>query len=300
MKKIFVQYKITGYNLDRLINHLKRKGICLYDVKKIDVKTMFVSVKYNQSKNFFAITEELCYNIVKVKLKGRNYPLFYLYKNLGVLIGAILFIFIATYFNGFILDVKFTGTGSADKIQIEKTLEEYGVKKFSRFSKYDLSDLSALILRSNKNLSFVSCEKVGNVLRIESSLVKEQGSVLTGTAESLVCPIDGIIENLKVYRGSAMFDVGEFVKKGDVLVSNKVVYKEQEITVNVLAVATILANTWYYYESDVEQNESAVIGLAENSFDLGEIASTEVFVEQLEQKYIYKVKINYRQVVSVG
>ena len=300
MKKIFVQYKITGYNLDRLINLLKRKGICLYDVKKQDAKTMFVSVNYNQSKKLFAITKELCYNISKVKIKGKNYPIYYFYKNFGILIGAIVFIFIATYFNGFILDVKFVGTGGVTSTQIQKTLNSLGVKKFSRFNSYDLSELSSLILRENQNLSFVSCEKVGNVLRIESSLVKDHGGVLTGTAESLICPIDGVIENLKIYRGRAMFNVGDFVKKGDVLVSGKVIYKEQEIAVNVLAVATIIANAWFYYESDVEQNENVIIGFAENSFNLGEIVSTEVLVDNIEQKFIYKVKINYRQVVSVG
>ena len=56
-------YKITGLNLDRLIDFAKKRGITLYNAKKFGNKRLIVSVSLKESKKFFAITKELCYNI---------------------------------------------------------------------------------------------------------------------------------------------------------------------------------------------------------------------------------------------
>ena len=68
---LYVVYKVSGLNLDNLVNILKNKGIILYNIKKTDNKTLVVYVNYADAEKFFAITRELCYNIKKVSERGR-------------------------------------------------------------------------------------------------------------------------------------------------------------------------------------------------------------------------------------
>ena len=47
-------YQIKGLNLDRFINTVKRKGITMYNVKKISTKQLLVTVNLSDSEIFFA------------------------------------------------------------------------------------------------------------------------------------------------------------------------------------------------------------------------------------------------------
>ena len=82
------------------------------EVKKINNKLMYVSVNLNQSKNFFAITKELCYNIKKVRYFGKGLPIYSLLKNAGLVVGALIFIAVAIVSNDYVLSIDFSGSGS--------------------------------------------------------------------------------------------------------------------------------------------------------------------------------------------
>lgn len=300
MSYVFTEYRVKGLNLDRFINTVKRRGITLYEIKKTDGKTINVTVKYKESKKFFAISKELCYNIEKIKDKGRLYPLLYLYKNIGLVVGAIIFIASALFFNDFIFSVEYTGSGSVVKTQVQQYLNDRGIKQYSRFSDIDMATLSSEILASNPRLSFVECQKVGNVLKVNSALSDGSSDTLSGKADKLVSDVDGIVENLKIYRGTAVVKAGDTVKKGDLIVSNQVTVKEQILNINVLAVVTIKCEYEFCYYSQNPGEEQIALALAEESFPGGDISDESVNVSAYGDSYEYKVKLNYRRVLSVG
>ncbi len=300
MKGIYSEYQIKGYNLDSFLNFVKKKGICVYDAKKIQPNLIKVSVKYRQGKKFFAIAEELCYNIIKIKDKGRFYPFLYLYKNLGLVIGSFILLALAIFSNDFIFRVEYSGTGNVLKHDVHRQLQEYGITRFSRFSSMDLDELSTKLLAENPRLTFVECSKEGNVLIVNSVLSEGNKEKLTGNATELVSDTDGIIEDLKIYRGSARVKIGDEIKKGQILVDGLVTVKDQELTVNVLAVAYIKCKAVYEYNSTASGLENAVLSMYEENFDDGEVIESNVFVTQTENGYVYQIEIYYRRIVSVG
>ncbi|MBQ8426504.1 MAG: sporulation protein YqfD [Clostridia bacterium] len=157
-------YLIKGLNLDRFINAVRRRGIPLFDVKKLGDKRMLVTVNLSDSAKFFAIAKELCYNIRKVRDKGRGYPIFYLLKNFGLLIGVAVFIAMAVFFNDVVFEISFNGSGKVYGREVKEYLQTVGVKEYSRFSGIDLNALGDRILKNNPHLSFASCKKNGNSL----------------------------------------------------------------------------------------------------------------------------------------
>ncbi len=293
-------FLVQGLNLDRLIEHVKKQGITLYDVKKISQKSMHVTVNLKQGQKFFAIAKDLCYNIKKVKDGGRNYPLYFLFKEFGLIIGAVIFTFIAIYFNGFIFSFEYSGSGSVLKREVQDFLEQRGIKKYTRFSDIDLAKIEDEILAGNDRLSFVGLERKGNVLKVELALSKEDKDKLSGNVCALYSDVDGVVENIKVYRGTPKVSVGEQVFSGQLLVDGKMIIKEQEVSVGVICTVTLLSNEKCEYYSLHEGEEEKAVIFAEQTLKDKEIISSEVVTERKGEQYCYTVTLKYRRVLYAG
>lgn len=297
--KAYCTYQIDGLNLDNLINYLVKQEIKLYNVKKVQNKRLIVSVNYVDSKKLFAIAKSLCYNIKKVKNTGRDYPLIRLYKRIGLLLGAIVFVFAVITFNDFVLSVDYVGSGSVYKAQAQEVLLKEKVHEFSRFSSIDLRKLEDQILAKNECFSFVSCQKKGSRLIVELVL-SDNNNVLTGSQEKMLAGSCGVLERIKVYRGKALFKAGDLVKKGDLLVSGYATVKDQEVFVGVIAYASILTEYTFNYVSEQDNLEDAVLELYKNEMYEENVVSEKIEKENLGEKFVYKCSLIVRREYTVG
>ncbi|MBQ3116603.1 MAG: sporulation protein YqfD [Clostridia bacterium] len=292
-------FEVQGSNLESLLKIAKNKGIALFDVKKLQNKRMLVTVNFKESKNFFAIAKELCYNIKKIRDKGKTYPLYRLIKSFGLIVGAVLFFIAQTLSSDVVLSVSYLGDGSIYKNSVQEYLSRNGVHKYSRFSKTDLAMLEDGILASHKNLSFASCKKEGNRLVVELVLAKDDTNGFQGDKYELICTEDGVVESIKVYRGTALVKVGDAVKKGDKLVDGVTSLKDQTVKINVLAVLSLSVERQFTFEGGDGMEEMAKM-LAEQSLYGEEIIDVVTDKEQSGERFIYKVTVKIRRIISVG
>jgi len=303
-EKVKVTYIVEGLNQNRLIESLRKRDIALFNVKKINNKLMYVSVNLNQSKNFFAITKELCYNIKKVRYFGKGLPLYSLLKNAGLIIGALIFIAVAIVSNDYVLSIDFSGSGSVCHREVRQYLSEQGISEKSRFSSFSLEQLEDGILSSNQNLTFASVTKKGNALKVYLVLKTEPPKTLGGKAEKLQSTVSGKVESIKVYRGRALVSVGDTVSVGDVLVDGQVEFKEQIIPMNVLACVTIRAEEKFAYRFEDENSENLAVLYATES--LGDKEPASISVEKIKidldgkTVYEYSVAVQYICVLYAG
>ncbi len=300
-KFYYTSYEIKGLNLDRLVEVFKRRGVGLYDIKKFGNKRLIFTACAQDNEKIFAISKELCYNIKKLRDGGRYYPLVYLFKNIGLVVGAIIFIVVSVMANDLVLGVSFSGSGAEYRREVSDLLQRKGIVKFSKFSDFDLKVLSSEILGANEHLSFATCQKQGNTLKITLAISGDQTERLTGTAKSLVADCDGVVESVKTYRGTSLVKAGDKVKSGDLLVSNVVVVSEETtIEVGVIAqvsLAVDYAQTFTSPHGDAE-NEAIAFALAKAQ-DKAIISST-VSKEFDGQEYIYKVTLTCRRILFAG
>ena len=297
---LFTTYQIKGLNLDRLLNLAKKRGIALYNVKKYGNNRLIVTVSFKESRKFFAIAKELCYNIKKLRDGGKALPLLKLYRSIGILVGAIVISVTAAFCDDLILGFSFKGSGSVYSREVQNYLTSQGTVKFSRFSSIDLNVLEDGILSSNPHLSFVSCTKVGSRLLIDLELSKDKVPTLKGDVYSLISDCDGTIESVKVYRGTAAVIVGQTVKKGDLLVDGYALIKEQIVKINVIAEVKILCDAQSTYLSkNANDKDKAVLFAEQEHFNIKPLSSTVTVTEQ-NGNYIYTVNLSYRRVLCVG
>ncbi len=297
---LYTTYEIKGINLDRLINALTKRGVFLRDVKKYGNKRLIISVKFYQNENFFAIAEDLCYtDIRKIKDGGKSFPILFFLRNIGLIVGALLFVLIAFFSNDYILDFSYSGSGKVLKREVQNYLDSRGIKKFSRFCDLDLSTLSDDILAYSPRLSFVECERVGNRLSVQLILSNGEEKKLEGDKTQLLSSVDGVVESIKVYRGTVLVGVGDSVKKGDLLVSGIAVVNDIEVKVGVIAFVTLNVNFEYEYVSEKDGEENLSIMFAESA--LGQKESSASVVKTIRGgKYVYRVTLQYKKVLFTG
>lgn len=303
LKGVYSCFSSKGLNQDRFINSLKKNGVILYDIKKESEKSLTFKVNGKDDEKVFAINKDVWYNAYEIKKTGERgllYPLLYLMRNCGVIAGGLLFIAFCICFNNVICGFYFTGTGSIYKRELVEYLNGKGITVYSRFSDVDLEKLEDDILADNEFLSFVGCYKKGNRLVIDCNLSKKSPKSLTGNAKELVCDVDGEIETIKVYRGTAKVNVGDKVSCGDVLVAGFAEIKEQTVEVNVIACATVLyKKEFVYYSKNSGQEENALLFAKEKAGDLEETDCV-VICEEENGEYTYRVIMTVRRVLFAG
>ena len=300
LTSVLIEYEILGLNQDRLIAELKKRDFTLYNIKKLNNKAMLISVSLRESTNFFAITKNLCYNIKKIRTYGKGLPIYKLAKNVGLFIGALCFLALSVISNDYLFDFEFTGSGSIYKGQVLEYLEERGIEKFSRFSSFDTARLEDEILAISPNLTFVSVGKRGNTLSVYMTLKKDSQNVIMGKSLQLLANESGIVESIKVYRGTALVGVGDAVKEGDMLVEGYVYIKEERVQTGVLAYVTLLKTQTFSYRLDGSDKGELAKVLAEQELPTNQVISSQVSVKQVSGKqnlFEYLVTVEYRIVL---
>lgn len=329
LEGVYYLYQIDGLNQDRLIKNLKNGGITLYNVKKTSNRTMSLQISVKQDKIFFAILKKMCYTnvdkdkklnkqrkrlfkkgviatqqecgyqVTKIATRGIKFPLFYLFTNIGLTIGAIAFIFGGYFFNDYLLAFDFVGSGSVLQQSVTEDLNTRGVTKWQRFSKLDLNLLADEILADNPLLSYASCTKRGNKLVVELVLAKNGTDHLDESVKNLVCDVDGVVEELKVYRGTPLVAVGDRVKSGDLLVDGFVEHKDIILPTSVLAKVVVMAEFVWTMESEFNDREPQAELLATEILDR-QIVSSKIQKQQTEKGFLYTVTLYYKRVFVAG
>ncbi len=316
---VYAVYYLSGVNLDRFVNHLVSRGVALFNVRKKGNKRLSFCVNLKENKKFFAIINKLWYNnknlsledgqsvaleggyqLKRLRTSGKLSFLYYLAKNVGLIIGGVIFVAVSTLASDLVFSVDFSGDGNANRARVQEYLTERGVVKYTRFSDLDLNALADGILADDSSLSFVSCSKRGNRLKIYLQSAKTPPTILDESVRQLVSNIDGVIEQIKVYRGSAVVKVGDVVKNGDLLVDGFVTAGETQLEVNVLAKVVIVCEREFEFVHQSNDAEQLAIAYAEQELGETEVVSTEVEKTSFENDTKYIVKLRYRRLLSAG
>ena len=295
-KLLYSEFIVSGNNAEGFINSLKRAGVDVYRVEKRGKKEMTVTVSRADEKKFFAKTEDMCYNVKKCADKGFLAPFLYLVDNWGILIGAVIFLIAAFISGNVLLGFTFKGSGSIYEEEIAAYLADIGIVRYSFFSSVNEEEV-ANGLMADFDFSFASVKKRGNYLVIETVLSKEVKSAVDSDKKAILSPWEGVVEEIKVYRGTAAVEEGDAVNEGDLLVDGYKIIKETRVDTYVLAEIKIRRNYYFEYRSVKGGEEDLALALAEEAFS-GETVSEKVSVTEDEKGFLYSVVLEYISVIT--
>lgn len=286
IKKGYVRLKLTTLNRDRVIERLKKSDVLLLNIKKIGQKYIYLTIPSKDLTKVFAITNILCYNTIIIGRFGLNGFFDLVKRSIGILLGAIVFIFSAVYSSSYVFAIDVKGDAVSKSVFIKKYLNDHGVTKFTKYSNIDLDALQDSMLKDNGYLSFVSLKRQGVRLVVTAYLAKNDGKSDIDTSHVLISTVDGVVTFLKVYSGQEQVKVGDTVSKGDLLIDGVIKKDDNDLYVDVYALVKVKTSRHfvYYLPDDTSSNLAIAFSVGEFGYAYDEVKVT-YFKENGRHRY---------------
>ena len=146
--------------------------------------------------------------------------LFELYKKrLGVFIGIAYFFAMVWASTFFIWDMNVSGNRQVSDAEIIELLDEVGCGVGSLIPAIDFDELRNRYLLNSPNIAWISVNMNGVTAEVEVREIMPGGARGDESAANIVASADGQIDIVEVFSGKKAVNIGDVVKKGDLLIS---------------------------------------------------------------------------------
>lgn len=150
-------------------------------------------------------------------------------SNIPTIIGAFLLGALIFYQSLFIAEIRVDGYKSIAETDIRQTLAEAGLEEGSRKPEnYD--DIKAALYENHHRITWVSIYEDGRLIKVniaEAGKAEEGGKQDTAPVH-IVAAKSGMVEKIIPLQGNAKVRKGDYVNKGDVLISGRYKYQSSD------------------------------------------------------------------------
>lgn len=167
-------------------------------------------------------------------------------NNKYVLLSLIISFMLLFLLCNTIFDIKINSDDKDIINIINNSLSDNGIDVYKRKVSFDkLNSIKNKILEDNKDtLEWIEIREKGCIYYIDvTPRVKSNNNVDNSLPSDIVAEKDGVIKHIVVHRGSKVIDNGDYVKKGDILISGNII-KNENVIDKVHSEGVIYAETW--------------------------------------------------------
>ena len=203
----------------------------------------------------------------------------------------------------FIWSVEITGNEELETTYVESILASHGIKpgvlKYGIDTKKTVSDM----MLDMERLSWISIDVKGTKVKVQ---LRERiiPPVVVPKDEpcNIVATKDGIIKQSVVADGIEAAAPGDTVKKGDILISGKIPFKNEKDKFRLVhAMGTVKARTWYEEEYPVEQEVIEIVKTGNEYVDYSVVLFTKMFdLFHRKDRYENYESVENKRKLSVG
>lgn len=218
--KGYLLIEVRGIFIERFINLAIKNNIYLWGISKKSKNCAHMKISI---KGFFRIRDAARKTGVKVKILKRYGFTMFLHrhrKRKGFYIGFLIFVLIIAFLSSFIWTVEIEGNENISEEAIRQSLKECGIYPGALRFGHKIHEIQDIMMEKNTQLSWFWVDIKGTKAKVS---IKERTSAPKvfdeKTPYNIVAKCDGVIENTKVTNGNQVINVGDVVKKGDLLVS---------------------------------------------------------------------------------
>lgn len=226
--KHYRKIKIEGFELSNIINKCIRNGIVL---RNLHWKGSLESIADIQANDFSRLKKEAghSYRMTVVKEGGAVPFLKRIINNKTTIAGAFLLGALLFYQNLFVTEIQVDGYGRISEESLRQTMKEAGLYEGSRKPE-DYSSVKAALYRNHSEITWVSIYEDGRQIRVniaEAGKGEEEDAPETAPV-NIVAQKAGLIEKVSPLQGNTRVEKGDYVNKGDVLISGRLKYQSTD------------------------------------------------------------------------
>ena len=282
--------KITGKDVKRFIRKLYNSGI-FFD--EIDIHEKYAYIKVDEDNYKKILNIKTIYEIKLIQLYGltRVLDIVIRYKSLLIclFIGLCYFLFLSCI----IFNVEVIHSKKDIRNLLYSELKYYGIEKYKFVKSFNKKEyIENKILENHKDkIEWIEIERIGvkYVVRVEERVIKSPS--VSKTPRNIVAKKDGIILNIDAYKGEVNKKVGDYVKKGETIISG-LITKNNKIKNRVPASGNIYAEVWYktdvsmpYYYNEVNylgyKRKTLKLKVLNNEYNMFSFKKFDTFKEKV-------------------
>lgn len=245
------QFKIKGLNQERSFSRLAQE-CTLLEIDRISQNCSTLKVPFLQTKKVRKKLVELGFEILEEHSEGILYHLTCLLHNWGFLVALAVALLAFIIQSPYIFKYEVLGEENLTKTEIV----EFVKNNFSsNKNQIDTKDIETALCNNFEELSFASVIIKGQtlVINVKEKLLPDE---IYGEFKPLISDYDGKIASINLISGTLVVSVGDYIKKGGVLVEPYFIDTSGQIK-QVEAKATIELETYsqvtmQHYDNRVE------------------------------------------------
>lgn len=231
---------VVNENSNKFLNYLIYNKI-YYDSLNKNNEYFVLDVSYD---DYLYIRRRYKCHIVKYYGKKNIVNIYE--NNKYVLLSLIISFMLLFLLCNTIFDIKINSDNKDIINIINNSLSDNGIDVYKRKVSFDkLNSIKNKILEDNKDtLEWIEIREKGCIYYIDvTPRVKSNNNVDNSLPSDIVAEKDGVIKHIVVHRGSKVIDNGDYVKKGDILISGNII-KNENVIDKVHSEGVIYAETW--------------------------------------------------------
>lgn len=281
-------------NINRVINKCINNNIYLSDINYLNNDT--ISCKINV-KDYKKIKRLNYYSKIKFKdYDGLDKIKYEIKNNIIYIIIGILSFLLMDIITSYIVDIEVIHSSSTIRKLIYQELENNNIKKYRLAYSYDeIEKIQNKILDNNKDkLEWISISKDGMKYIVHAeerkinNIVKEEGY------RHIVASKDAYITKIISTKGENLVRSGDYVKKGDKLISGEIKLYEN-VKGHTLATGSVYGNVWYNVSLSIPRKQKYIEYTGKERYNFN--INNKIF---LRNKYQFFVQDNIRELNILG
>lgn len=244
-----LKINIKGKRIESFIKRLIDANIDLINIEYIsynEINVLIYRKDYNKLKKIKTI-----YKIKIVKKYGFIHIKEIINKNIILIISGIIGCFFLFILSNIIFNVKVIHNNEELRNTLYSELENHGIKKHKlKKNKKEIERIKEKILEEYKDkIEWLEIENIGTtyIIRVEERIIPN--IINDNTPRHLVAKKNTIIRHIEAKNGSVERLRGEYVKKGDIIISGEIKLNEN-IKSYVHADGKVYGEVWYNLKID--------------------------------------------------
>ena len=217
--KGFVRFELTGDDVSKFLNCLMKNNIYIWNISKINNK-FYINIAIKDYLQLYKLTHKYHIKCKTQDKYGLPFIINKYKKRFGIATGLIFFITFLIFMSQFIWTIEIRGNKNIDVVKLSRFVSSQNISPGKFRKNIDVRTIEKNILLKFKEISWVAINIEGSKAIININEVTPAPSNLdTGTPCNIVAAKEGIIKRVEAYNGQNVVEIGDFVKKGQILVS---------------------------------------------------------------------------------
>ena len=219
----YIRIKIISDYPEKALNNIKNAEINVWNIRKKQ-DAIFANVTYKDFKRLKTVIDERIAKLEIAQKRGVFFNVNKYKKRSGMIVGFVLFFIVLSVVPNYIWNVNLYGNKEINSREILSALRELGVYEGVKISKIDSKKLVSELKLKISDISWAAINIEGAVANVEIT-ERVVAEVETTEPSNLIASQDGCVVSIKALGGKTKVKLGDTVRKGDLLVSGIIEYK---------------------------------------------------------------------------